>query len=59
MTLNFDFITVESDINFEVRTIMSAMIANKHRYIMYTVEPDLCFFVFYSYFYLPVTKAGV
>lgn len=59
MTLNFDFIRVESDINFEVRTIMSAVIANKHRNIIYIVEPDLCFFVFFSYFYLPVTKAGV
>lgn len=57
--LTLDLIRVESDINSEVRTIMSATIANKHRNIMYTVEPVLCFFVFFSYFYLPVTKAGV
>lgn len=55
VTLSFDFIRVESDINFEVQTIMSTVIAKKHRNIMYIVEPDLCFF---SYFYLPVTKAG-
>lgn len=59
VTLNFDFIRVESDINIEVRIIMSATIANKHRNIMYTVKPDLCFFIFFSYFYLPATKAGV
>lgn len=59
MTLDFDFIRAQSDINFEVRTIMSAMIANNHRNNMYTVEPDLCFFVFFSYFYLPATKAGM
>lgn len=59
LTLDFDFIRVESDINSDVRTIMSATIANKHRNIMYTVEPVLCFFVFFSYFYLPVTKAGM
>lgn len=57
LTLDFDFIRVESDINSEVKTIMSATIANKDRNIMYSVEPVLCFFVFFSYFYLPVTKA--
>lgn len=56
MTLSFDFIRVESDANFEVRSIMSTVIANKHRNIMYIVEPDLCCFAFFSNFYLPVTK---
>lgn len=59
MTLNFDFIRVESDINFEVRIITSLMIANKCAHSMYTVEPDLCFFISFSHFYLPVTRASI
>jgi len=54
---SLDFIGVESDINFEVRIIISVMGANKRTRFMYAVEPRLCLFILR--FYLPVTKAGV
>lgn len=57
--LNFDFIRIESDINFEARVLMSVIIANKHTHIMYTVEPDLYVLISLSMFLSAVRKAGV
>lgn len=34
------------------------MIANKRAHNMYTVQLDLCLFISFSQFYLPVRKAG-